>query len=102
LSRWQQQHQQALAMLGDKEADRQIERDKIAKDFEAKLTKIAADMQTALMDMHAQQQEGNQGQIEKIAADFEAKVLGIVADLEAKRLDRESQESHAQWEEEDQ
>jgi hypothetical protein len=38
------QHQKALAMLGDKEADRDIQRDKIEKDFEAKLTKIAADM----------------------------------------------------------
>jgi hypothetical protein len=43
------QHQKALAMLGDKEADRDVQRDKIEKDFEAKLSKIAADMQTKLM-----------------------------------------------------
>lgn len=49
LEQMQQQHQKALAMLGDKEADRQIERDKINKDFEAKLTKVASDMQIALL-----------------------------------------------------
>lgn len=92
LEQMQQQHNQALAMLGDKEADRQVERDKIGNDFEAKLTKIAADMQTALLEMQAAQQEKNQGQIEKIAMDFEAKVLKIMADSEAARLDRESQE----------
>jgi hypothetical protein len=43
------QHQKALAMLGDKEADRDIQRDKIEKDFEAKLTKIAADMQAKML-----------------------------------------------------
>jgi hypothetical protein len=95
LEQMQQQHNQALAMLGDKEADRAIERDKIAKDFEAKMTKIAADMQEALVGMVAQQQEGNQAQIEKIAKDFEAKVLKIVADLEAKRLQTEAQERMA-------
>ena len=87
-----QQNQQALAMLGDKEADREIERDKINKDFEAKLTKIAADMQTALLDMQAASKEDNQAQVEKVALDFEAKVLKVVADLEAKRLATESQE----------
>jgi hypothetical protein len=92
LEQMQQQHNQALAMLGDKEADRQIEREKIAKDFEAKLTKIAADMQQAMLEMQAAQQESNQGQIEKIASDFEAKVLGIVADLQATRMEIESNE----------
>lgn len=92
LEQMQQQHNQALAMLGDKEADRAIERDKIAKDFEAKMTKIAADMQEALVNMQAAQQESNQGEIEKVARDFEAKVLKIVADLEGNRLKIESQE----------
>jgi hypothetical protein len=95
LEQMQQQHNQALAMLGDKEADRKIERDKISKDFEAKMTKIAADMQEAIVGMVAKQQEGNQGAIEKIARDFDAKVLKIVADLEAKRLQTEAQERMA-------
>jgi hypothetical protein len=51
LEQMQQQHQHALAMIGDKEADRQIERDKINKDFEAKLTGIAADLETKLFAM---------------------------------------------------
>jgi hypothetical protein len=84
------EHKQALAMLGDKEADRQIEREKIAKDFEAKLTKIAADMQTAMLDMQAAQEEKNQGQIEKIAADFEAKVFKVVSDMQIKREQMEA------------
>jgi hypothetical protein len=95
LEQMQQQHNQALAMLGDKEADRQVERDKISKDFEAKLTKIAADMQTALMDMQAAAQDQNQGQIEKIASDFDAKLLKVLADLEAKRMQTEAQERMA-------
>jgi hypothetical protein len=92
LEQMSQEHQQALAMLGDKEADRAIEREKIAKDFEAKLTKIAADMQTALLDMQAASKEDNQAQVEKVALDFEAKVLKVVADLEAKRIATESNE----------
>jgi len=39
-----QQHQKALALLGDKEADRNVKIDKQEKDFEAKLTAIAADL----------------------------------------------------------
>lgn len=49
LKKLQQENQQAIGMLGDKEADRAIERDKINKDFEAKLTKIGADMQTTML-----------------------------------------------------
>lgn len=45
-----QAHQKALAMLGDKEADRDIQRDKINKDFEAKLTKIVAEMEGRMLD----------------------------------------------------
>ncbi len=49
LQKLSQEHQQALAMLGDKQADRQIEQDKINKDFEAKLTKIVADAETKML-----------------------------------------------------
>jgi hypothetical protein len=38
-----QEHQQALAMLGDKDKDRAVKQDQINKDFEAKLTKVVAD-----------------------------------------------------------
>ncbi len=40
-----QDHQKALAMLGDKEADRALQADKQQKDFEAKLAKVAADLE---------------------------------------------------------
>lgn len=52
----QQERDKAIALLGDKEADRQIDRDKNAisadkvnKDFEAKLTDIVAKMSETLM-----------------------------------------------------
>jgi hypothetical protein len=38
LEEMQQQHKQALAMLGDKQADRDVQIEKINKDFEAKVT----------------------------------------------------------------
>jgi hypothetical protein len=50
-SRCSSSTKERLAMIGDKEADRQIERDKINKDFEAKLTGIAADLETKLFAM---------------------------------------------------
>jgi hypothetical protein len=58
LQQLQQENQQAKAMLGDKEADREILReknvialDKVQKDFEAKLTDIVSKMETSLMGM---------------------------------------------------
>jgi len=87
-----QEHKQALAMLGDKEADRAVEKDKINKDFEAAMTKIAADMQKSFLEMQMAAQESNEAQYAKISADFEAKVLKIVADLEANRMKTEAQE----------
>ncbi len=94
-----QEHDKAVALLGDKEADRQIDRqalandrEKIERDFEAKLTKIAADMDAKLMACMPQPEDKSSDQalaVEKISADFEAKVLKIIADLEAKRLEHD-------------
>ncbi len=92
----QQERDKAVSLLGDKEADRAIEREKINKDFEASLTKVAADMQTAHMEMVAKLHENNEAQMEKINNDFEAKIFKVVADLEAKRFQTESAERMAE------
>jgi hypothetical protein len=98
-----QEHDQAVQMLGDKERDRAIdkeglqnERDAIRADLEAKLTKIAVDLETKMAAIQAKQGEGKQDdsgvQLQKIAADFEAKIIKTVLDLEAKRMQVESTE----------
>lgn len=51
LEKLQQENQQAVAMLGDKEADRQIQRDKIDKDFEAKMAKVFSDYEIKMGGM---------------------------------------------------
>jgi hypothetical protein len=53
-----QKHQQALAMLGDKEADRDVQREKIAKDFEAKLANVAMQLETKLAAVAAKMEQG--------------------------------------------
>lgn len=45
------EHQQALAMLGDKDKDRQLEQDKINKDFEAKLSNVVATYEAKVAGM---------------------------------------------------
>ena len=70
-----QNHQKALALLGDKEGDRDIQRDKIEKDFEAKLTKIAADMQAKALGAIQQEMQRVTGAVvegEKMLANKES------------------------------
>jgi hypothetical protein len=62
-----QENQQAKALLGDKEADRQIARDQIKvqdkkadHDFEAKLTNIAMQMETKLAAVAQKMEQSNQ------------------------------------------
>lgn len=73
---------QAAAMLGDKEKDREVDRQKIASDYETKMTDIAAGMQETIIKVIADQQQNQGGQMEKIIADFEAKMAKIMADKE--------------------
>ena len=57
LQQLQQQHQQALAMLGEKDQDRQLEKYKIDHDYDSKMAKIAADLETkmgGMIQQHAQ------------------------------------------------
>lgn len=103
LQQLKQERDQAVALLGDKDKDRQIEQDKINKDFEAKMAKIAADMEQAKMDLlvarnapqedtgaaHAKIAADSEAAHAKIAADFEAKILKIVADTETARMKHE-------------
>jgi len=52
-----QQHQQALALLGNKEAEHDIKRDKQEKDYDAKMTGHMVEMQkhfSGLIDGHMQ------------------------------------------------
>jgi hypothetical protein len=107
-----QEHDKAIALLGDKEKDRQIDREananerakiqatyendrkEIELNFEAKLTKVAADLEGKLLAAQAKPQNSEADQavaIEKIARDFEAKVLKIVADMEVARMKNEQQ-----------
>jgi len=98
-----QEHDQAVQLLGDKNADRALEkeglaneRDKIAKDFEAKMTKVAADMQAKLIaciPQPGEPPEDHSAELAlehlKIMKDFEAKILKLMADQEAKHQERE-------------
>jgi hypothetical protein len=51
LQKLQKENQTAVAMLGDKEADRQIQRDKIEKDFDAKMAKVFSDYEIKMGGM---------------------------------------------------
>lgn len=102
LQQMKQEHDKAIALLGDKEADRKIdreglenEREKIRADFEAKITKIMVDMETkfaALNKSDKPEKDDSGVQMEKIAKDFEAKIFKVVADFEAKRLQMEAKQ----------
>ena len=101
MQKLKQEHDQAVQMLGDKERDRAIdkeglqnERDAIRADLEAKLTKVAVDLETKMAAIQAKGQEKDDSAVQytKIASDFEAKVLKIVADLEAKRMANEAKQ----------
>ena len=77
-----QEHQQALAMLGDKEGDRKLEQDKINKDFEAKLTKVVADYEAKMMG----NMQGSMNQITKMVQDMQNEFArqNIIAEAGAK------------------
>lgn len=102
LQQMKQEHDKAIALLGDKNADRSIdkealenEREKIARDFEAKIAKLHVDMETkfAALGKNAPEDKDDSGiQLEKIARDFEAKVLKIIADFESKNMQMEMKE----------
>jgi hypothetical protein len=101
MEKLKQEHDMAVQMLGDKERDRAIdkeglanERDAIKADLEAKLTKIAVDLETKMAAIQAKGEKSDDSavQYEKIARDFEAKIIKIIADLEAKRLQAEAKE----------
>ena len=103
MQKLKQERDQAVAMLGDKDKDRAVDQDKINKDFEAKMTAIAADMQQAKMDLIQSRDEmmmkpgaDNETAMQKISADFEAKIVKILADLEVARMKNQSTEAIAE------
>ena len=96
LQQLKQERDRAVAMLGDKDKDRAVDQDKVNKDFEAKMTAIAADMQQAVLQLSAPKEgQDNSAQMAKIAADFKADVLNIMKDLEIARMNTQSTESVA-------
>jgi hypothetical protein len=86
MAKLKQEHDMAVHMLGDKEADRNVDREATAKDFEAKVLKITADFETKMAAVHAK--AGGQNDIEtkllKILADHEAKMYKTDLDHQAK------------------
>jgi len=103
-----QEHDKAVSMLGDKEADRSLKREEnatdresIARDFEAKLVKVAADLEAKLAAVNAKQADKPDEtpvKMEKIASDFEAKIIKILADLEVARMKSEMDQQNKEHE----
>jgi hypothetical protein len=105
------EHDKALALLGDQEKDRQIdreglanEREGMARDYEAKVMKIVADLEAkmAAVEQKAAQDSGKGdgmldfiAKMEKIAADMEAKMAKIALDNEAKHMQMQMQSALA-------
>jgi hypothetical protein len=86
------QLQQAAAMLGDKEADRALERQKlevqqgkVAMDYDAKIKALEASMQEVLVKIMSEGQENTEAAMAKVMADFEAKMTATILDNELKR-----------------
>jgi hypothetical protein len=67
-----EQHQLAVQELGSKDKDRAVQEEKIARDFEAKLAKIGADMQIALLDSVNSRMDLIGAQVEKMEKLFES------------------------------
>jgi hypothetical protein len=86
-----QERDKALALLGDKEKDREIDRSKIAADYETKMTDIATGFKETILKLLADQGQQNEAQFAKIAADFETKSRQMVLDfiLEQQRMTEE-------------
>lgn len=92
------EHDKAVAMLGDNEADRQVQRDKINADTAAKFAKIQEDLKLGFAELQVKLLTDNSTagdgkddadialQLEKIRADTEAKFAKIAADQEAKYM----------------
>lgn len=89
LQQLKQERDKAVSMLGEKDKDRAIETDKINKDFEAKMTDIAAGMQETIIKVQAQGQDNNQAAMEKVSKDFEAKTMQMLLDFKAQMSELE-------------
>lgn len=97
-----QERDKALALLGDKEKDREIDRSKIAADYDTKMTDIAAGFQETILKLLADQGQQNEAQLQKIAADFEAKSRQMVVDfvLEQQKMAQERELEEERMEQE--
>jgi hypothetical protein len=84
MAQMKQERDQAVSMLGDKDKDRQIEIDKINKDFEAKMTDIATGFQEEVMKLQAQQGEPGV-EAARLQQEFDLKLREIQANAEIAR-----------------
>ncbi len=76
---------QAVAMLGNDDKDRAIDREKITKDFEAKMAKIFADFETKMAAVAAKgQAEGPEERLAQMVGEFEIKVQEMLLNHELK------------------
>jgi hypothetical protein len=84
-----QEHQQALAMIGDKDADREVERQKINLDFEAKLTKVVADYEAKVFTGVQKSMDEITGMVRDLQQEFT--VQNIQAEAGAKITEAQQQ-----------
>jgi portal protein len=96
LQKLSQEHQQALAMLGDKSTDQEIERDKINKDFEAKLTKVVADYEAKVAGMAQDNFQKITDMVQQMQQEFQKQ--NIMAEAGAKIKDAEDKAEKAKEE----
>lgn len=91
------EHDKAIAMLGDKEADREVQRQKIEADYSSKMQDMQTKFMEKLMELKVDLMTHNQSpdtsaldyqvQMSKIGADQEAKMTKIAADQEARYME---------------
>jgi DNA anti-recombination protein RmuC len=91
-----QEHQQALAMLGDKEADREIEKDKINKDFEAKLSKVVADYEAKVAGMAQDNFTKITKMVEDMQQQFELQNVQNEADQKVRDAEQKAEQAKQQ------
>lgn len=91
LQQAQEQLKHAAAMLGDKEADRKLQQDKIDKDFEAKMKTLQVSLQETILKLQADGQAGNEAAMTKVMLDHQVKVKEMLIEfkLEIMKLEQE-------------
>lgn len=79
-----QQRDQAAALLGDKDKDRQVDLEKINKDYEAKMTDIATGFREEVMKLQAVSGNGS-AEMAKMQIEYQAKLDKLAAEAQIER-----------------